>query len=103
MSDKTAMFNGVIKFARSATRHRVSRERSRCVIEHCGWRFIEVPLSSKAEVLDPRLLYLGDDAEGCRLEVIAVETARDELLVIHAMRLRGKYEQRYEEAKKWRL
>jgi hypothetical protein len=97
------MFKGVIKFARSATRHRVSRERSRYVIEHCGLRFKESPPPSNRAVLDLRLVYLGDDAEGRRLEVIAVETDKDELLVIHAMRLRSKYKPQYEEARKWRL
>jgi hypothetical protein len=97
------MFEGVIKFARSATRHRVSKERSRYVLEHCGWRFKESPPSSHTEVLDLRLVYLGDDAEGARLEVIAVETGKDELLVIHAMPLRTKYKPQYEEARKWRL
>jgi hypothetical protein len=54
-------------------------------------------------VPDLRLVYLGDDAEGRRLEVIAVETGEDELLVIHAMPLRSKYKPQYEEACKWRL
>jgi len=97
------MFKGVIKFARSATRHRVSRERSRYVIEHCGLRFKESPPQAGADVPDIRLVYLGDDADGRRLEVIAVETARDELLVIHAMSLRTKYKSQYEEARRWRL
>jgi hypothetical protein len=52
--------------------------------------------------LDDRLLYLGDDADGVALEVMAVELATNELLVIHAMELRAKYGPFYEEAAKWR-
>lgn len=32
----------------------------------------------------------------------AVEIEDDSLLVIHAMRLRGRYREQYEEAKQWR-
>jgi hypothetical protein len=49
-----------------------------------------------------RLIYLGDDAAGAPIEVMAVELAAGELLVIHAMPLRQKYRVQYEEAKKWR-
>jgi hypothetical protein len=48
---------------------------------------------------DPRLLLLGDDAEGQPLEVIGVEREDGSLLVIHAMPLRPKYRESYEEAK----
>jgi hypothetical protein len=37
------------------------------------------------------------------LEVVAVEGPGGELIVIHAMALRKKYEAQYEEAKRWRL
>ena len=49
-----------------------------------------------------RVIYLGDDARGIALEVMAVELESGDLLVIHAMRLREKYRREYEEAKKWR-
>lgn len=52
---------------------------------------------------DERILYLGDDADGVPLEVMAVELSGDDLYVIHAMPLRGKYRPQYEEAKKWQL
>jgi hypothetical protein len=50
------------------------------------------------EESDPRvrLLFLGDDATGRALEVIAVEE-RDRLVVIHAMDLRAKFRRLYEE------
>lgn len=89
----------IIRWARSATRHRVNRERSLHVIEHCGLLF-RVPPPSGQE--DERLLYLGDDAEGIPLEVMAVELHSGELFVVHAMPLRAKYRLQYEEARKWR-
>jgi hypothetical protein len=92
-----------VRFARSATKHRVSRESIRYVIAQCGLRFKESPPEEDAEVHDPRLVYLGDDAEGHQLEVIAVEVSEGDLLVIHAMALRDKYKVQYEEAKRWRL
>jgi hypothetical protein len=52
---------------------------------------------------DERLLYLGNDANGIALEVMAVELRGGELFVVHAMPLRAKYRPQYEEAKKWRL
>lgn len=56
-----------------------------------------------AEAMDDRLLYLGDDVDGQELEVMAVEGSKGELVVIHAMELREKYRDQYEEAKQWRL
>jgi hypothetical protein len=70
------------------------------VIEHCGLRFRVFPPSGGA---DERILYLGDDADGVPLEVMAVELSGDDLYVIHAMPLRAKYRPQYEEAKKWEV
>jgi hypothetical protein len=47
-------------------------------------------------------VYLGDDREGLALEVMAVELEDGDLLVIHAMPLRDRYREQYEEAKQWR-
>ena len=47
-------------------------------------------------------MYLGDDAEGVALEVMAIELEDGSVLVIHAMALREMYREQYEEAKKWR-
>lgn len=103
MSDKTAKFDQAnVRFARSATRHRVAKESIRHVIAHCGLRFEQPPPNPDATVRDPRLVFLGDDAAGRQLEVMAVESSQGELLVIHAMPLRDKYRTQYEEAKKWR-
>jgi hypothetical protein len=48
-------------------------------------------------VPDTRVVFLGDDPQGHPLEVMAVELPKGGLLVIHAMPLRNKYRQRYEE------
>lgn len=91
-----------LRWARSATRHRIARERSRYVIEHCGLRFEQPPPAGAPADAEPRLVYLGDDADGVALEVMAVELEDGRLLVIHAMALRDRYREQYEEAKKWR-
>jgi len=52
---------------------------------------------------DERLLFLGDDADGVALEVMAVELEDGDLYVIHAMDLRERYRPQYEEAKRWRV
>lgn len=104
MSDKSARVSGKrVRFARSATKHRVSKERIRYVIVHCGLAFEEPAPSSSTEALDERLLCLGDDAEDKALEVMVVEGSKGELVVNHAMELRAKYRDQYEEAKLWRL
>jgi hypothetical protein len=104
VSDRTARVRTVgVRFARSATKHRISKESIRYVIAQCGLRFKESPPGGGAEVRDLRLVYLGDDVEGHPLEVIAVEVSGDDLLVIHAMALRDKYQAQYEEANRWRL
>ena len=70
------------------------------MIERCGLRFRVSPPSDGG---DERILYLGDDADGVALEVMAVELSGGALHVIHAMPLRERYRPQYEEAKKWRL
>ena len=58
---------------------------------------VEITLPAEGG-LDERLVFLGDDATGRALEVMAVRTERG-LLVIHAMDLRPKWRARYEEGK----
>ena len=89
-----------IRWARSATRHRIARRRSRHVIEHAGLRFRIPPPAGQD---DERLLYLGDDEDGVALEVMGVEREDGALYVIHAMPLRSKYRVEYEEARGWRV
>ena len=91
-----------LKWVRSATKHRISREQSRYVIEHCGLRFKQEPPANAPVGASSRLVFLGDDTDGIALEVMAVELDDENLLVIHAMPLRDRYQKQYEEATKWR-
>lgn len=87
-----------LRFARSATRHRISKDRIRHVIANYRVRFEEPPPDTGgARARSPRVVYLGDDDQGRALEVMAVAGKDDELLVIHAMELRDKYRKRYED------
>lgn len=88
-----------LKWARAATKHRISRDRSRYVIENCGLRFEEEPPADAPAGASTRLVFLGDDAKGTALEVMAVELEDGSLLVIHAMLLRDRYRKQYEEVK----
>lgn len=90
-----------VTFARSATRHRISRERSLYVIGHCGMQFIQRRRSDGWHP-EKHVLFLGDDLEGVGLEVLAAENEEEEFTVIHAMNLRNKFLGMYEEAKEWR-
>jgi len=93
--------NPIIRFARSATKHRISRERSLHVIEQCGIQFIKRHRSESWHGPDKHVLFLGNDLEGLALEVLAAENEEEEFTVIHAMNLRDKYLGLYEEAKGW--
>ncbi len=84
-----------IEFAQSARRHRVGRERARHVISHP----IVTATISDHQGRDDRLLFLGDDATGRALEVLAVPLT-DGLLVIHVMDLRPTWRPLYEEGRR---
>lgn len=90
-----------ITFARSATKHRISRERSLHVIERCGIQFVERRRHSSSSELDRRVGFFGNDLEGIALEVIAAELEEEEFMVIHAMNLRDRHRILYEEARLW--
>lgn len=49
------------------------------------------------------MVFLGDDPDGVALEVIGIELEGEGFLVIHAMPLRERYRDQYEEAKKCRM
>jgi hypothetical protein len=51
---------------------------------------------------DAALLFVGDDADGNKLEVVGVELADGRLRVIHTMAMRAGYEPLYKEAQGWR-
>ncbi len=89
-----------ITFARSATKHRISRQRSLYVIDHCGIQYVDMwsPMNS---AVDQRVVFVGDDLEEVALEVVAAESAEDNFRVIHAMELRSRFRTLYEEARLW--
>ncbi len=81
--------NNLIGFTQSARRHRVGRERVRHVLRHVAALTVD-------EGPPLRLLLVGEDHTGRRLEVVAVwEFPR--LIVIHAMDARQAIIRRYEE------
>jgi hypothetical protein len=91
-----------IRFARSATKHRISRQRSLYVIEKCGFQVVERRWKPSSARPDRRVTFLGDDLEGVQLEVMAAERNEREFLVIHAMDLQDRHRGLYEEARPWR-
>jgi hypothetical protein len=97
MSDRIdRISNTGVRFARAATRHRVSKGRIRHVIANFHLRFEEPPPAG-GRARASRMVYLGEDAQGQVLEVMAVEMENHEMLVIHAMPLRDKYKKKYED------
>ena len=91
-----------IKFARSARKHRVARFRILYVIEHSGMRLEQPPPPGSPAGRTVRLVYLGDDAAGLAIEVMAIDLVDGDMLVIHAMPLRERYREQYEELRKER-
>jgi len=83
-----------LRFRSSADRHGISHERSAYVIEHCGLPYDDVAGEGV-------VLLLGDDWNQVPLEVGAVADGAD-IIVIHAMKLRDKFRELYEEAVQWR-
>jgi hypothetical protein len=89
-----------LEWARSATKHRISRDRTRFVIEHCDVYFREHAPREDSEF--PRAVFLGDDGEGIGLEVVAAPLMGGGLKVIHSMKVGAGRQERYGEAVKWR-
>ena len=86
-----------LQYARSATRHGISQARAAFVIRNCP-----SPLYPRGDpATEGFVLYLGPDAKGIPLEIGAIELVADELLVIHAMRLRPQYLRDYEQVMRW--
>jgi hypothetical protein len=88
-----------IIFRRSAARHGISRERATSVISTCPY-----PLSVADDEPDrvDRVVFLGPDAGGVPLEVVGIELDNGDLVVIHAMRMRRRYERAYAQVMRWR-
>lgn len=89
-------------FARSATKHRISRQRSLHVIEHCGLQIVRHRhrIAANAAV-NQRVVFIGDDLEGVAIEVVAVEEDEEAFVVIHAMNMRKRFRDIYEEVRQW--
>lgn len=89
-----------MRWASSATKHRISQTRTRHVIDNARLiHFIRAqPPTRPADVL----LFTGDDPRGVALEIMAVELVNGDLLVIHSMPLRPKkFENEYRESQQW--
>jgi len=80
----------MLTFAKSATKHGISHARAAYIIEHCGLVLPQPPPKDDPDDHDERLVFLGDDRNGLALEVIGIELADRDMLVIHAQRLREK-------------
>lgn len=89
-----------IGWARSATKHRISRQRSLHVVRHAGICFRESEFPDEWYD-DPRFVFLGPDAERCPLEVIAVAPEDGSLVILHAMPLRERWQGWYTEGLQW--
>jgi hypothetical protein len=90
-----------IRILKAAGKHGITDNQIRYVISHCGLAF-EQPAPD--DPIEPdRLLVLGDDQAGVPLEILAVEDEAGDLMVIHAMRMRRRYRQQYQEALPWRI
>lgn len=89
-----------IEWARSATKHRISRERSLHIVRHAGICFRETEHEDEWYA-DPRFIFLGPDEELMPLEVIGVAPGDGSLLIIHAMPLRERYQGWYTEGLQW--
>ena len=89
-----------LSWTAGARKHRVSRVQVRHVVEHAGLFFVQP--AAPPDRPDEALLFLGDDAAGVPLEIVAVELADGWLRVVHAMPMRHSYRDLYEEAAKWR-
>jgi len=82
-----------IRFSRSASRHGISHARARYVVEACPCPLYPAPDASDPD--EDVVLVLWADAGGVPLEVVGLELADGDLLVIHAMKLRNAYFEAY--------
>lgn len=69
------------------------------VLEHCLLILKEGPPDGHPLASATRLVFLGEDSDGIAIEVIAVEDDHGNLLVIHAMALRPRYQEAFEEVR----
>jgi len=82
----------MLRFHRSAARHGIARDRVAYVLDHAqAW----------LEQDNATVLVLGPDQRGVPLEIVVIELADGEVLVIHAMRMRGSYMPLYRQVMRW--
>jgi hypothetical protein len=81
-----------LEFRASASKHGISHERVRYVIETCACPLYPPDWDPGDEDL---VVFLGPDNRGVPLEVAALELGNGDPLVIHAMRMRQKYAAEY--------
>jgi hypothetical protein len=79
-----------IRFSESAARHGISRDRARYVVERC-----RCPLYSSDPADENLVVFLGPDPDGIPIEVVGIELAVRDLLLIHVMKLRRRYRADY--------
>lgn len=68
------------------------------VIEHCPRPLYPPPDDGLGR---DRVLFLGPDAHGALLEVIAVKASNGDLWVIHAMPVRRQFEGAFRDVMRW--
>lgn len=90
-----------ITFARSATKHRIPRQRSLHIIEHSAIQLVDRAWDRGTPGIEKRVVFVGDDLERVALEVIAAEEDEEAFVVIHAMNMRKQFRGLYEEVRKW--
>jgi hypothetical protein len=78
-----------VRWAKSAAKHRISHERIAHVVKTTD-AIIREPAPEDSPLDDDRIVFLGPDQNDVLLEVVAIETDQG-LLIIHAMKMRGKY------------
>ena len=78
-----------IRWAKSASKHRINRQRSGHVVKTAD-TIIRQPPPEESPLGEDRLVFLGPDPNGVMLEVMVIETDQG-LLIIHAMKMRQKY------------
>jgi hypothetical protein len=86
-----------LRFSRSAARHGIHPDRVRYLVEHCA-----TPQKTSDPDRESLVLFLGPDSRGVPLEVVGVELAEGDLMIIHAMRLRERHLDDYDEVMRWR-
>jgi hypothetical protein len=91
----------VIHWARSEEEMGIGRERIEHVIRHCGLQYVDRADEGAVAPEVWRITFLGDDADGVRIEVAALDADEDAYLVVHAKEMEGPCGL-YGRAERWR-